>query len=254
MNNQDVNFNLLLHLDYKSIMNMCQLNMTMYKIGHNQYFWKVKCYQDYGIMENDKSWKQMYQYHYLLNLNYNELLTLNTFVDIMDHDFWHAKYDKDFIDGNLIKNDTVSWKECYERTNNVSKEYPQLIYPFRAEDFGKLYNNGYLPVFKSLNINDFLQELTWSIEGDNWGLVVNSSKLIPLYNTYALRSRGKVQMIYENQIRKKLIYDLLPLMASLNVNDSLIIYMFGEYAWGKILRRIDNGYILQFYKSFKGTI
>ena len=253
MNNHDVNFNLLLHLDYKSVMNMCQLNKDMYKLGQDEYFWKIKCHQDYGII-NDKSWKQMYQYHYLLNLNYNELLTLkNTFVDIMDNDFWHAKYDKDFIDGNLIKNDTISWKECYERTNNVSKEYPQLIYEFTAEDFGKLYNNGYMPQIKSSNINDFLNELTWSIEADNWGLVVNSGKLIPLYNTYALRTRGKAQMIYENQIRKKLIHDLLPLMASLNVNDSLIIYMFGEHAWGQILTRIDNGYVLQFYKSFNGT-
>jgi hypothetical protein len=100
MEYNDTNFNILLHLSYNDILQLCQVNKNINNICLDAHFWKVKYFKDfYSTTMTKASWRETYEYTFLLNLDYNQLINVKN-NNITNDNFWHDKYDKDFVFGD----------------------------------------------------------------------------------------------------------------------------------------------------------
>ncbi len=241
-------FNILLQLEYKDLINLCSLNININKICNDQHFWKIKYLQDYLEKPFFNNWKSSYEYMYLLNLNYDILIKLNN--SLINDTFWEIKYHKDFALGDIIKEVTdVNWQELYRYANRVNKVYPSLKYEFTETDLSTLFDD--TTIYKSSDYMDFIDELIDMVEADNWGsAILKNNHTVPLYNFY--HSLEASQDNYEQGIGKLLSGSMDKVLATLNINDALIIYMFGSNSWGVILTRSQNEYNMKLYKSYEG--
>jgi hypothetical protein len=260
MDYNDVNFNILLHLSYADILNICQVSKDINNICHDEHFWQVKYIQDFNshVIEHE-SWQDAYEYMYLLNLDYNQLINIKN--DMINDDFWHDKYDRDFVFGNYIKRCYTlgfTWKKLYQLSNNVYNKYPALIYPFSLNDLNYFYQNN-VPLLKSPNINDLRNTITENIHVDSSGACVNvNGKVIALYNFYNDKmSLYTTQELYESAVKRTLEDFIVPILEELHIGDFLIIYnsivpMFTTKIWG-IITHTNFGYELSHYKSYPGV-
>lgn len=241
---RDVNFNILLQLDYQEVINISNIDKHMYTFNHNEYFWQVKYNKDFGKALEKQSWKQLYEYTYLLNLSYDQLIELNH--PIVNELFWKNKFHQDFVCFERLQLSST-WQGLYHVTNNTNKNYPSLNYPLLNYPFTTADINHYNPllILESSNPQDFYDELTENIEGDCWGIVmIKNNKKIPLYNLY-----HHVNLHHFNDIQCSTCLEKI--LDSLKVNDAFTIYMLNKSrAWGETLTRTEKGYQLTLSKSY----
>src|SRR5437868_6566088 len=185
----DIVMTILLYLDLKEIKKLCQTQSRINIICADEHFWKLKLNHDFDSTFLDyknrhKTWKETYEYVYLLHLDFNQLQYKH-----LNEQFWKDKYNLDFIFGQCIKTALLdlSWKKLYQFAKNVGTEFPILSYPFTDADLNRLYEGLVMPPKKSPHAEDFVDEIGELLESDNWGLVmIKNNKKIPLYNSILL--------------------------------------------------------------------
>jgi hypothetical protein len=262
----DINFELLLHLKYEDLLNMCSVNGNILNICNSDLFWNEKYERDFQQLGNErytylqtndfKSWRELYVWTYLLNLKYysqiKKLCSLNLEIKKIcsNNLFWREKYEKDYLrldNYKTIFEQSVgsSWEDTYRNAASISIIYPETIYPFDDNDLDELYQGNY-PTFKSNDPNDFAQESEEAI-GTSYGIkiVKANGKIIPVINTY-----GHNFTQYENNIRGILLNNPLILLNNLEDGDTLVIYLFpNETAFTENIIRKGNKYNLFLLKS-----
>lgn len=243
---KDVYFNIAINTDYKDFKSVMCLNKDFHGIFHQDYFWNQKCMNDYTDFNTftsgrKKTWKRLYIYNYLSQLNYEKLKN----IKMLDDYFWKDKLNHDYPGLTILTDHLNKFKYdiIYDEVYQVNKIYPVMNYPLTLDDLNVIYNN-HIPILKSSSAEDFID--TFRLLNHYGAEMIKNNKQIPLYN-YG----EDFPNAYELRIKKLFRDNLLEIIQHLNIGDSLTIYIYDYNPSINVqLIRFENKYKLIHRKSF----
>jgi len=193
----------------------------------------------------------------LLKLEFKDLITISSanknILKLINEEFWDTKYERNYLRlGNerhklLERLYVASWKELYYRASNVNKCHPILQYDLTEHDIDKFYDN--IPIFKSKDPKLFIDDFINLINGDCYCIILKREEEIPLFNIFSTERRYTRINDYGVGIKNFIKNNLLIVMKTLEVGESLIIYMNKYCSWGQILTRNKDDYEISFAKE-----